>query len=45
MKKCEEWLEKHHPDMHERFYSQGEACLQLESDSEGICIVSLKDTL
>ncbi|MCJ1378465.1 Translation machinery-associated protein 22 [Xylographa soralifera] len=22
VKKCEEWLEKHHPDMHERFYSQ-----------------------
>ncbi|RMZ78056.1 hypothetical protein DV737_g4052, partial [Chaetothyriales sp. CBS 132003] len=21
-KKCEEWLQKHHPDMHERFYSE-----------------------
>lgn len=23
MKKCKEWLEKNHPDMHERLYSQG----------------------
>lgn len=23
MKKCEEWLEKHHPDMHEKLYSDG----------------------
>ncbi|KAL8688821.1 MAG: hypothetical protein Q9218_005361 [Villophora microphyllina] len=23
VKKCQEWLEKHHPEMHEKFYSEG----------------------
>ena len=23
VKKCEEWLEKHHPDMHAKLYSEG----------------------
>lgn len=25
MKKCEEWLEENHPDLHEKFYSQGKS--------------------
>lgn len=23
-KKCEEWLEDHHPDLHKRLYSEGQ---------------------
>jgi hypothetical protein len=23
VKKCEEWLEENHPDLHEKLYSQG----------------------
>ena len=26
MKKCEEWLERNHKEMHERLYSQGVFC-------------------
>lgn len=38
MKKCEEWLEKNHPAMHEKLYSEGGLPLLLRLlCSAGLC--------